>query len=402
MPYDARSGADGPFFDGRFSDGRTAAASDVRAAFSERGLVLHVRGTEEPLIWPYGALTTAEPISSHAIDALVAYKYQPGASLFVPSGLFARRLAEAAPHLTTRASRRRAAAPWLWAAAAVIAIAVAVSLLQLSPARTVAGLMPEGVRQTLGEHTIKSMTAGKAECKTPAGRLAVDRLSQRLTAAAPEGARFHVTVVDWELVNAFAAPGNRIVLTRGLIAKAGGPDEVAGVLAHEMGHGIGLHPETGIVRAIGLSAALELMLGGGGGTLSNVGLLLAQLSYTRVAEAEADEHGLALLKGAGVSPNGIRDFFRRMEARSKELDDGRDGRSKDTEPGADGKKANSTDRRRGGGLADMLSTHPATQDRIRRIEAADKYPSTPALSAADWTAMKAMCGPAQPGDESEQ
>ena len=47
-----------------------------------------------------------------------------------------------------------------------------------------------------------------------------------------------------------------------------------------------MHPETALVRAIGLSAAAELMLGGSGGTLANIGIVLAQLSYTRDAERD--------------------------------------------------------------------------------------------------------------------
>lgn len=383
MPYDGNSG--GALFEARFGDGKTAAARDIRVSIGERGLLLYF-GDAEPMIWPYGALSTAEPISSHAVDALVAYKHMPGASLFVPSGLFARQLAEAAPHLTTRAARRRSATPWLIAAGIVVVIAAGVSLLQLSPARAVASLMPDKARKALGDSTIRSMTAGKKVCVTPAGRIAVDRLASRLTDAAPKGTRFDVVVVDWGLVNAFAAPGNRIVLTRGLINEAGGPDEVAGVLAHEMGHGIGLHPETGVVRAIGLSAAVELMLGGGGGTLSNIGLLLAQLSYTRAAEAEADETGLALLKGAGISPAGISEFFRRIEKKTEGDDDAKDG------DGSAGKSSAS------GGFAGMLRTHPATRDRIRRIEAADKYPATPALTTAEWTALKAICGAPKPAE----
>lgn len=370
MPIDPN----GPWFEGRFSDGRTAAARDVRAAFHERGLVLRRAGTDdddEPLIWPYGALTTAEPISSHAIDALVSYKHMPGASLFVPNGMFARRLAEAAPHLTTRAARRRAATPWLVAAVAAVLVAAAISALHLSPARTVAGLLPDGVRNALGNRTITAMTDGKKVCATPAGSAAVAEMSRRLAPASLGSPRFEITVVDWELVNAFAAPGNRIVLTRGLIEKAGGPDEVAGVLAHEMGHGIELHPEAGIVRAIGLTAAVELMLGGGGGTISNVGVMLAQLSYTRQAEREADERGLQLLREARISPDGIAEFFRRMD----ELPAG-------VERAAGG----------GGGFLDMLRTHPATAERLKRISSVTRYPATPSLSGEEWKAMQAMCG----------
>lgn len=358
-------------FDGRFSDGLTAQSREVRVDFSPRGLLLFVDGASEQLVWPYGALQTAEPISAHAVDALVSYTHQPGASLFVPNGTFARKLAEAAPHLTTRAARRRAAMPWVYAAIAVVLLGAGVWMAQLSPARTIAQLMPQGVRQTLGERTVRAMTSDRKVCDSAAGRRAVQRMLERLSAGAPETAKFDITVVDWDLVNAFAAPGNQIVLTRGVIEKAGGPDEVAGILAHEMGHGIELHPESGIVRAIGLSAAVELMMGGSGGTVGNLGVMLAQLSYTRQAEEEADAQALALMRSAAISNQGLLDFFRRMA--------GEDG---------DGS---------GDGIAGaMLRTHPATRDRIRRIEGAPRYPTRPTLAPGDWQALKTICADATP------
>ena len=191
-------------------------------------------------------------------------------------------------------------------------------------------------------------------------------MTRRLSSGLDGGRTFNVTVVDLGLVNAFATPGNRIVLTRGLIEKAGSADEVAGVLAHEIGHAVALDPETGIVRAIGMSAAVELMFGGSG-TVSNIGVLLAQLSYTRQAEAQADETALRLLEKAGISAKGFGQFFRRV---NKEGDAGSDS---------------------AGGIAGMLRTHPPTAERIRRVDAANTYRATPALSPEQWQAMKAMC-----------
>src|SRR5438067_2076542 len=83
-----------------------------------------------------------------------------------------------------------------------------------------------------------------------------------------------VVLLDWSLVNAFAVPGGQIILTRGLVQRAGASDEVAGVLAHELGHTLELHPEAGIIRALGLSAAMQLALAGSQGTISNIGLIL--------------------------------------------------------------------------------------------------------------------------------
>lgn len=366
MPYDTSLSS---FFEGRFSDGKTAAAHDVRVALSTRGVLIRFDTEGNDLIWPYGALETAEPLSPHAIDALVSYTFQPGASLFVPHGQFARALAKSAPHLTTRAARRRAAVPWLWAAAAVVVVAALVSLAELSPARTLARMMPDTVRKSLGEHTIRSVTDSRPSCATPSGEAALRSMTLRLARGLDDKRAFGVVVVDWDLVNAFATPGDRIVLTRGLIESAQSADEVAGVLAHEMGHATLLHPETSLVRMIGMSAAVELLLGGGSGTLANVGVLLTQLSYTRRAEEEADEEALKRLEQSGISAKGLGNFFRRV-SKMESPDDGKS---------------------RSGGLMDILRTHPPTGDRIRRVDQAHTYPTTPALNTAEWDALRSIC-----------
>lgn len=370
-------------FEGRFSDGKTARSRDALVSFTSRGLAIRVDGSSQDLVWPYGALATSEPLGSHAVDALLSYTYQPGASLFVPSGAFARRLVREAPHLTTGAARRRAAVPWLWAAAGIVAVIASVSMLQLSPARFIASLLPEKVRSSLGEQTVRAMVRDKGFCERAEGKAALDKLATRLTKAGSRDKPFDIVVADWGLVNAFATPGDKIVLTRGLIEKAGDADEVAGVLAHEMGHAIALHPETSVVRGLGLTAAMELLLGGGGGTMGNIGVLLAQLSYTRQAEAEADETALSLLKNAGISAAGFGRFFRRM---------GKDDEG--DEPATDNR--NVMKKPSSGGVLDMLRTHPPTADRIRRVDSADKYPATPALAPHEWNALKSICA-ANPG-----
>ncbi len=194
----------------------------------------------------------------------------------------------------------------------------------------------------------------------------MDKLVARLSPD-KDGGAFKVRIVDWELLNAFAAPGRQIVVTRELIAKSDGPDELAGVLAHEMGHGIALHPEASIVRSIGLAASVELVLGGGG-LLTGLGMSLTQLAYSREAEREADEEAIALLRNAGISPKGLSHFFRRVAVLEGEGSD-RSGMSK----------------------YDMLRSHPQTAERIRRVETVAPYPATPALMASEWAALQRVC-----------
>lgn len=364
----------GPIFEGRFSDGRSAAASDVHLRLTERGVVIDVPGAAAPLVWPYGALQAGEPLTPHAVDALITYSYMPGATLFVPEGTFARRLAQLAPHLTAKAQRWRHARPWIYGAVAIVVVSVLLSLSSLSPARAIASMLPDSVRMRLGQQVVSSMTANRRTCTEAAGKEALDKLVKRLSDATGQSKPFNVIVVDWGLLNAFASPGEQIVLTRGLINKAEGPDEVAGVLGHEMGHGIRLHPETGIVRAIGLSAAVELMVGGGGGTLGNVGMLLAQLSYTRDNEREADDMALEILKRAKISHRGFADFFKRLS----EIEEKAGGRTVAS--------------------MDILRTHPQTEERRRHIAMQPDYPSTPSLTKEEWQALRTICGTAKPDD----
>ncbi len=363
-------------FDGRYTSGETAGSEEVGVRLEERGLAIVKPGATEPLIWPYSALGSGEPFGKHAIDALVTYRDQPGATLFVPGSAFVRKLSEHAPHLTSRAQRWRAARPWLYVSACAILIVFVVWAAGLSPARTVASMLPDKIRKTMGKQIVTAMSEGRGVCLDEKGRAALDKLAKRLSDASGSAASFNIVVVNWGLLNAFAAPGEQIVVTRRLITTAKSPDELAAVIAHEMGHGIEFHPEASLVRGIGMTAAAELLLGGGSGSLVNIGILLAQLSYSRDAEREADLHGLRILKSAGISSQGMTDFFDRVS--KIERGTGKDGKT-EIRPDTDGS------------ALDILRTHPPTRERILRVKSQGKYEATPALSKSDWEDLKLIC-----------
>lgn len=352
----------------RFSDGKSAAARDASVRLGLSGIEIVLTDTGERIVWRYDTLQAAEPLRKHAIDALLSSSEQPNATLFVPDAAFARGLAARSPALSAGAERWRHARPWLIGALALAALLAVSSAVGFSPARALATVMPESWRNKLGAEAIRSMTEGHKRCTDPAGVAAMEKLTKRLADGEGRKEPFKVVISDWSLMNAFAVPGSQIVMTKGLIEKAGSADEVAGVLAHEMGHGIKLHPETGIIRAVGMAAALEFMLGGGGGTLANLGLALAQLGYTRTFEREADVEGLHLLKDAKISPRGLGDFFKRVA----EIE-GDDSKDKGLRP------------------FDLLRTHPPTAERAALVRSQPDYPATPALDDADWQALKDVC-----------
>jgi predicted Zn-dependent protease len=185
-------------------------------------------------------------------------------------------------------------------------------------------------------------------------------------------------------------PGGQIILTRGLLQRANSSDEVAGVLSHELGHAIELHPEAGLVRAMGLAAAAQLVFAGSTGTATNIGLLLTQLRYTRVAEREADAHAIRILKNAQISPKGFGDFFERLEPPQPPNPPGKGSEAKGA---SDGKSL-------GARIfsSELLRTHPLTGQRLALVRAQPDYPATPALSDADWRALRDVCAlPGQVG-----
>ena len=349
-----------------FSDGSSAATTDVQVRLAHEGITFHASAI--PLtVWPYSTLACAEPISSHSDDVLLSSTEQPDATLFIANPNFVQRLAERALGLTTYATRKRAAVPWLLASLAVIAIGVALWAADLSPARAVASLLPDAARQKMGQNIIIGLSKKSKACTSPDGDRALAEIKRRLLERTGATEDFSIVVLDWNIVNAFAVPGEQIVLTRRILEKASGGDEIAGVIAHEIGHGLELHPETGVVRAMGMAAAVQFLLGGGNSNLANLGLLMAQLSYSRDAEHEADAHAVQLLREANISINGIKGFFERMNAK-------------------DASKTGSLTH-----SITFLRSHPITKERLKRFGDAPTYNATPVLTSVEWNALKTIC-----------
>ena len=100
----------------------------------------------------------------------------------------------------------------------------------------------------------------------------------------------------------------------------------------------------------------------GGAAITLAGNHLMSAAYTREAEAAADEFALRLLAAAGVGTAGLADFFDRI--------DGMDG-----------------------DMPGYLSTHPESAQRAaRERQGAEGRPTSPALTDADWQALRAICG----------
>lgn len=352
---------------GRLSLGATATSTPVSVRLGVDGLDILESADGAARHWPYALLEPSEPLRRGLDDVVLTSRGEPGATLFVSDQALIAGLAARARRLGASSHRLRWLIPGLVIGGLAMLAAGLLYAFNISPAKSLAQLIPEKARASLGDTVLSSITQQHPVCTDSAGTAVLDRLVSRLAEGDSRVKAFHIKVVNWRLLNAFTLPGGNIILTRDIVEKTRGPDELAGVLAHEMGHAIERHPEAALIRALGLSAAAEIILGGQGGSVAQYGIALTQLSYSREAEREADNHAFRILKGARISPKGIAEFFKRMAVFTKE--------------------------EKSSGYGDIFMTHPASADRAKLAEAQTAYQAEPALSDADWKTLQSICGP---------
>jgi predicted Zn-dependent protease len=136
---------------------------------------------------------------------------------------------------------------------------------------------------------------------------------------------FHFSIVDSDAINAFATPGGYIYINKGLILVSENEAELAGVMAHEIGHANGRHVASIIEKSQKLNIATlaaiiaGAFLGGGGqataaiAAFSVAGSSSLTLKFMREHEEEADRLGLSYLVSAGYYPLAMVDFLKIMK-----------------------------------------------------------------------------------------
>ena len=172
-------------------------------------------------------------------------------------------------------------------------------------------------------------------------------LGRRLAAHAPQALAQDITVfaVRDPAINAFALPGGYIGVNSGLVVGAQSESELAGVLAHEIGHVMQRHiargiaqqsQGTGIMVASLIGALLAALAGQGDlamgvATFGQAAAIDRQLGFSRGAEQEADRAGLQMMRQAGFDPRGMLAMFRRLMNASR-LNEGTGGGYASTHP----------------------------------------------------------------------
>lgn len=350
----------------QYSDGQSARSWQCEIRLAANGLSID-RGDEYELqIWPYSQLRS-HTLKARSAEMIVERGDAPGAQLLIRDASAIEQLKRIAPQLTVSGNRRRWLTPLLLVTGVIIALIAAIWALDIKPARTIANLLPDRMRQSIGRTVVEHFKAKGQVCDVPGGREAMDQLVARLLGHEPTLEMFRVTVVDLPFRNAFATVGGQMIITKKMITQAQSPDEIAGVLAHEIGHGIERHPDAGLIRALGLSLLLEI-ISGGTGLLSSFSLHLLETGYRRQDERAADQQALRLLRQAAISKKGLEDFFQRLAEEQKESS-------------VEALKL----------ALDFLRTHPYPQQRLEVVRRAPSYDATPSLNDSQWKALRAIC-----------
>lgn len=332
---------------GHYLDGKSAASRKAEVRILRSGLQV-VLEDGRYLFWDYGVTRqtqgfyTGEPVRLERGSGIPEV-------LVVDDVEFLKALRESAGDLRRRfhdpGSRRTRL--WLTVGAGLASLVVAFTAYQWGiPALSAyaAARVPVSWEVSLGEAMLGQLAPPEKRLHDPALDRALRRIMARLTATLPENPyEFKVTVCDLPVMNAFALPGGNIVVFRGLLERTRTPEELAGVLAHEMQHILKRHSTQRIIQDSSTGILLSALSGDVTGSVT-FGLkgarTLALLQYGREEESESDREGMRMILAAGIDPKGMVAFFKTLQKHAGDVPE----------------------------YLKYLSTHPATGERVRELE----------------------------------
>jgi Zn-dependent protease with chaperone function len=346
------------FFDGNSSRRRTVSVV--------LGDALEVREDgAASVFWAYDDIRQADsPPGMLRVNCLSA---PPLARLEVRDNGLAAALVARCPRLHESRLDGRATLKIIgWSVAAVVSIVLVVLFAIPFAADRLAPMVPQALEQRLGDAAaaqIKTIFGGKS-CHAADGQKAFEKLVGTLREAAGLDTTVASSVVATPVPNALALPGGQMLLFSGLIDKADNPDEIAGVLAHELGHLKHRDNLRNMIHDGSTSFLIGLLFGDvtGSGAAIFAARTLMSSSYSRDVEQSADTFSIDVMRKLGRPTKPMGELLFRVTG--KQGDNG----------------------------LSILASHPLTEDRLKRMsEVQQTSNGPPLLTPQEWTALKAIC-----------
>ena len=202
----------------------------------------------------------------------------------------------------------------------------------------------------------------KCEGKNTDSQKALEKLVKRIYPLKSDDYKFslQVQVLREKSINAFATLGGNIYINEALLNAATTPEELTGILAHEIEHVRLRHILQGVLVRMATVHGMKLILSGDPGSLSaDTATMFLHMNFTKSEEAQADSEGAKRLQMADVGVKGIYNFFKRME--------------------------DSTE------LTALLSDHPSSSSRLLNLKPYLEKSSREVLNQKEWESLKEIC-----------
>lgn len=298
----------------------------------------------------------------------------PGARLIVVGEALVTELENLVPHLHRAATkRRRSERRVLFGGVVALAGAIAAFVFALPYAvGPVAGVIPpawEIGTGELAEHQLAAMfgvgdtfsSCGSGEQRDVA-QVALDRFGADAVRGIETPFTPHILVVRSPLRNAFSLPGGRILLFSGLIDRMEDGDELAGVLAHEIGHMVARDGMKSVIAATATGFFAGFVTGDLTGTsvAGGLGAAILEARFSQAAEADADRYAIAVAERLGFDASGLADLLMRIDIASTPFS--------------------------------LLESHPPTPERVLMMTGvASPEGAKPVFSDEEWRAIRSLC-----------
>lgn len=346
-------------FAARFYDGKTSQPQNVRAQATQDGLHIMAQDGHTLDDWPWAsAYVVSKPKAG--MKGTLGRIDNDTCRIIVSDE-------DWRTHIAPYAKTLRAGVPdGTWRFLGIIA-AVCLGIIAAGPdiLDMASNAVPDAWLQRVGKDTVSFIVADHKYCRGSA--LAARALDRFVKQADADHAGMKIYVVSNAQVNALTAAGRNLVIFDGLLKTAPGPQALAGVLAHEVGHAHYRHPIRSILRGEGMVFLLSAVFGAGGGTANTAGMLLS-LKNSRAFEMQADAYSVKHMTENGYDPNGLVAFLAQMQKK---------GTAEDVAP-------------------EWIMSHPDTAKRIDALKkeiAQQKQPRAykSPFTQAEWRAIQSYC-----------